>query len=172
MSVFHWYEMHVMAKDRAATAKFFHFEDDQDVTGYGDRFEINFGGNYGPSLNMRKMIERNPDLIFLVKESIECDTVMWFLVRFDAATNTTQQVRIEDSGSQVIELNKRLFDEYTAKYPRHFEGKNKFRAIHWDSYLTSFDECAKILSKASEYKETISPMTEDDFFDEEVVDDD
>lgn len=166
MSIFHWFEMHVMAKDRAATAKFFNFDEDKDVTGYGDRFELNFGGNYGPSLNMRKMVERNPDLIFLIKESIECDTVMWFLIRFDAATNTTQQIRIEDSGEMVVELNKRLYDEYTTKYPRHFQGKDKFSNIRWDSYLTSFEECEKILNKAEEYRETVSPMGEDDFLED------
>lgn len=108
MSVWHWFEMTALAKDKASTAKFFNFDEPtQDVTGYGDSFKISFGGNYGPSLNMRKIIRSNPDLIFLIKETIECDTTMWFLSKYDVVTAAFKNIRIQDTGSFETAFNKK-----------------------------------------------------------------
>jgi hypothetical protein len=89
MSIWYQHEVHAIAKDRAAVAKFFKLDDsNQDVR--TDMFEFSYGGKNAPSLMLRKIVQENPDIIFLVKESIECDTVEWFVTRFSVEKNEQQ----------------------------------------------------------------------------------
>lgn len=154
--------MHAIAKDKEATKKFFHFDGNDDVTGWGDRFEINFGGNYGPSLNMRKMIQNNPDIIFLIKETIECDTTMWFLSRYDVNTSEFLNIRIQDVGSFETAYNKKILELYEKWAPglaeKHFAKKEGFYEFRWTSFFSDFDTCASFLDRADEYKEMCHPM--------------
>lgn len=166
MSVWHHFYMTALAKDKAAVKKFFNFDDDRDVVGYGDRFEISFGGNYGPSLNMRKILQNNPDLIFLIKETIECDTTIWFLSRYDSKTSEIKNIRIQDTGSFETAFNKKILEDYEKHLPglaaKHFANEKGFETFRWKSLFNDFDECAIYLDKAEEYKEMIHPSTLED----------
>lgn len=167
MSVWHWYEMTAIAKDKEATAKFFNFDSPkEDVTGYGDRFKISFGGNYGPSLSMRKMIRNNPDLIFLIKESIECDTTIWFLSKFDTITATFKNIRIQDTGSFETAFNKKILEAYEKQSPglaaKHFANVEGYHEFRWESFFSDYDQCLFYLDRVDEYKEMVHPTSKEE----------
>lgn len=157
-----WYDLDVkaIAKDKTAVAKFFNLDDDyKDVR--TDRFEFSFGGKNAPSLTLRKVVQQNPDLVFLVKQSIECDTVEWFITNFDVSKNEQQLILIQDFGSVTNKVSKKLLEEYHEKYPRwlnnHLEGKKGQENFLWDSFITDFDRAVGMLNHSEEYKERVNP---------------
>lgn len=159
-----WYHLDVTAisKDQAAVAKFFGLKDSwEDVR--TDRFEFSFGGKNAPSLTLRKIVEQNPDLVFLVKQSVECDTVEWFLTKFDSKSNQQQFFWIQSFGSVENKISKKLLEEYHKDRPKwleaHLEGKKGQENFLWDLFISDFDKAADILNHAEEYKEMVNPWT-------------
>jgi hypothetical protein len=159
-----WYQTSVtcLAANKTAVAKFFNLDDSYDDV-RTDRFEFSFGGKNGPSLRLSKMMEQNPDLIFLINEDIECDTKQWFLMRFDVVSKAQQYIRIQDFGMVTNKVSKKMLEEYHKEYPKwveaHLEGKKDQEKFLWDSFITNFDKAAEMLNRAEEYKEMVNPWT-------------
>ncbi len=163
MSIWYQHEVHAIAKDRAAVAKFFKLEDsNQDVR--TDMFEFSYGGKNAPSLMLRKIVQENPDIIFLVKESVECDTVGWFITRFDVKTNQQQFFWIQDFGSVTNKISKKVLEEYHKSSPtlveKHLNHQRGFENFRWEMHFNDFDKVADMLDRAPEYKEMVNPWKE------------
>jgi len=155
-----WYHLDVTAisADKAAVAKFFHLRDSwEDVR--TEMFEFSFGGRNAPGLTLHKIMEQNPDLIFLIKQEIEVDTEQWFLMRFDAATGTQQSVFIQDSGEWNNEINKKISEDFAKENPSlpadHWLYKRGNEKHRWKGFFGDFNKSATILSQASQYKEML-----------------
>src|SRR5271154_334384 len=106
-----WYQLNVtaIAADKAAVAKFFNLKDSwEDVR--TDSFEFSFGGKNAPSLTLKKIVQQNPDLIFLVEQQVEVDTVEWFITRFDTVSNEQQFFWIQNFGSVVNAVSKKVLE--------------------------------------------------------------
>ena len=162
MSVWHHFKITALAKDKEAVAKFFNFDNPkEDVRGYGDRFELSFGGNYGPSLNIRKIVQQNPGLIFLINESIECDTEMWYVSRFDPTISDFRSFTIQDFGSVTNKVSKKALEEYdranSGLVLKHLNAENGYENFHWSMHFNDFDKVADMLNRSEEYKEKVNP---------------
>jgi hypothetical protein len=160
MSIWYQCKVHAISKGRAAVAKFFGLNDShEDVR--TDMFEFSFGGKNAPSLTLRKIVQQNPDLIFLVEQHIECDTVEWFLTRFSTEKNEQQFFWIQDFGSVTNKISKKLLEEYDAYSHeltmKHLEGLKGFEDFRWTMFLNDFDKIADRLNRAEEYKEMVNP---------------
>ena len=157
-----WYQdtVHVIAKNRAAVAKFFKLEDSFDDV-RTDMFEFSFGGKNAPSLTLRKIVQENPDLIFLVKQTVEVDTEEWFLTRFDVVSNQQQFFWIQDFGQVTNKVSKKLLEDYAKDsptlVPKHLNGEEGYEKFRWTMFINDFDKAAKMLNHAEEYKEMVNP---------------
>ena len=164
MSTWYQYHIEVIAKNKEAVAKFFNLDPKDDVR--VDHFEFSFGQKNGPGLRLGKIIEQNPDLIFLVKQSVEVDSVSLWVERADAINKKSQRILIEDSGEYVVEINKKLLDMYAAKFPslpaKHLAREKGFEEFRWSYLFYDFEKTAEMLAHANEYEEMVSPMDEDD----------
>lgn len=159
-----WYQLNVtcIAKNRAAVAKFFGLRDShEDIR--TDMFEFSFGGKNGPSLRLASIVEQNPDIIFLVKEQIECDTVHYFLIRAGKEPNNQQFINIQDSGHVNYCVNKKLLNVYQKAMPeltkKHIENMESFR---WIYILSDFEKSATMLDQADQYEEMFIVSTKAD----------
>lgn len=162
MSIWYQVKVHAIARDKSAVAKFFGLDDDyKDVR--TDMFEFSFGGKNAPSLTLRKIVERNPGLIFLAEQHVECDTVEWFLTRWDVDTNQQQFFWIQDFGEVTNKISKKVLEEYEKKNPeltvKHLAGKKGFEDFRWTMFFNDFDKMVEMLNHAEEYKEMVNPWS-------------
>jgi hypothetical protein len=148
--------------DRKAIGKFFSLDPEKDIH-YIDSFEFSFGQKNIPGLRLGKLIEQNPDLIFLARQSTDYD-VVYALERFDQANNKLQRIFIERSaygeygGNQ---LNKKLIEEYAQHFPYLMDKiKDGSRTYDWSYFFNDFGKAADILSRADDYKEMTDPAIE------------
>lgn len=154
-----WYHLNVtaIASDTAAVAKFFNLKDHWEEV-RTERFEFSFGGKNAPGLTFHKIMKQNPDLIFLVEQQIECDTVQWFIMRHDLASGQDQVIFIQDAGEYNNEINKKVVEDFNKKYslpPDHWmlqKGNEKHR---WQMFFGNFADSALMLSNAAQYKEML-----------------
>lgn len=160
MSIWYQLEVTAIAKDKSAVAKFFGLDNDyKDVR--TDRFQFSFGGKNGPSLRLAKLVEQNPDLIFLVKQEIECDTVEWLITRWNINSNQQQFLLIQDFGPVSNKISKKVLEEYHKEFGettiKHLNGERGFEDFRWESFFGDFDQSAEMLNHAEDYKEMINP---------------
>lgn len=165
MSVWYHINVHVIAENKTAVAKFFNLNDSwEDVR--NDHFEFSFGGKNAPGLTLHKIVEQNPDLIFLVNQSIEVDTNQWFLMRFDAVSGKHQNIFIQDMGEWNNEINKKILEEYTKENPKlvekHLSEEKGFEQFRWNSFFYDFNKCAYMLNRADQYKDMTTPSVKAD----------
>lgn len=164
MSIWYHLDVTAMAADKKAVAKFFNLEDSWEEV-RTSWFEFSFGGKNAPSLHLRKIMEKNPDLIFLVKQSIECETVQWFLMRFDRASGKQQNIFVQDIGPWNNQINKKILEEYSKEYPslpaKHFAKEEGFESFRWSMFF-NFEQAADMLNRADQYGEMIDTGTETD----------
>lgn len=158
-----WYQLHVtaMAANKTAVAKFFNLEDSWEEV-RTEHFDFSFGGKNAPSLALRKIMEQNPDLIFLIRQNVECDTCQWFLMRYDVISGKQQNIFVQDSGEYNNEINKKILEEYTKAYPslpaKHFANQKGYEGFRWEMFF-DFNNAAAMLNRAEEYKEMLTtPM--------------
>ncbi len=158
-----WYDLEVtaIAENKTAVAKFFNLDDSwEDVR--TDHFTFSFGGKNAPSLTLHKIMEKNPDLIFLINQSVECNTSQWFLMRFDQVSGKQQLVFVQDSGDCNNEINKRILEEYTKENPtlpeKHFANQKGFEGFRWKMFFNDFKKCAAILNNAENYKVMLATL--------------
>lgn len=173
-----WYQLNVtcIAKNRAAVSKFFGLrESHEDVR--TDIFEFSFGGKNGPGLRLALIVEQNPDIIFLVEQQIECDTVQWFLTKFDVVSGVQKFIRIQDSGEYNNEVNKKIWEDFTktnADLPTDhwFFIKNQPNdRARWKMVFNDFNKLELILNQADQYQEMTPPYVEGDLnFDNQPLD--
>jgi hypothetical protein len=153
-----WYQCNVtaIAADKTAVAKFFNLQDSWEEV-RTDMFDFSFGGKNAPGLTFWKIAKQNPDLIFLVEQQIECDTVQWFLMRFDASSDTQQSVFIQDSGSYNNEINKKIWEDFTKEHANlpadHWYFKKGNDKHRWRGFFNDFKKSALILNQADQYQE-------------------
>lgn len=153
-----WYQLHVtaFAADKSAVAKFFNLKDTWEEV-RTDWFEFSFGGKNAPGLTFHKIMKNNPDLIFLVEQQIECDTVQWFLMRWDQASDEQQVVFVQDSGPWNNSINKKVWEDFKAANsqlpPDNWQFKNGHEKQRWRMFFGDFNRSALILSQASQYEE-------------------
>lgn len=165
MSVWYHIDVTAIAANKTAVAKFFNLNDSwEDVR--NDHFEFSFGGKNAPGLTLPKIIEQNPDLIFLVNQQIECDTSQWLLMRFDKVSGKHQHIFIQDSGTWNNQINKRILEEYTKENPtlpeKHWSHQKGFEEFRWKMFFNDFDKCAAILNQADQYEEMTAPVSKID----------
>lgn len=160
MSVWYHYDVHTIAVDRAATARFFNLDPEKDVNAYADSFDFSFWGKNMPSLRLGKIIEQNPEMIFLVKERVE-DSVSWWIDRNDLVADQHQHIFLYTSGQVTTQINKKILEEYTKEYPtlpvKHVNGEKGFEEFRWSMFLSDFGKVATMLRRQEEYKEMVNP---------------
>lgn len=170
-----WVQYDVTAYgDQKAIGRFFHLDPNEDIHCI-DNFSFSFGQRNIPGLRFAKLVEQNPDLIFLVKENIEFDEQI-FLQRFDIVSKTHQIINIQERTDAVKDniVNKKLLDEFTLLYPdlvrKHIMKISGFEEYRWSMVLRSFTNMATILSNADQYQEMVSPMEVSDLeFDNSIL---
>lgn len=170
MSIWYQYNVTCYARDRVAVAKFFNLQPTPDEV-RTDMFEFSFGGKNAPGLKLGKLITENPGLIFLIKQSVEVDSINWWVCRFDMDHATIPEEGIYQSislysanGYQgAIEVNKKILEEYAQKYPtlaaKHIPRLEGFR---WDMFFNDFDSTSAKLKKYKEYGEMTSSSSFED----------
>lgn len=157
-----WYQLNVtaIAADKTAVAKFFNLKDSWEEV-RTDAFEFSFGGKNAPGLTFRNITKQNPDLIFLVEQQVECDTVQWFLMRYDVASGKDQVIFVQDSGEYNNEVNKKIWEDFTkahADLPAdhwYFKKDRKNDKHRWRQVFGDFDKSALMLSQADQYQEML-----------------
>lgn len=170
-----WFQYNVTAYgDQASIGRFFHLDPSDDIHCI-DNFSFSFGQKNIPGLRFDKLVEQNPDLIFLVDICVEFDEQI-FLQRFDIVSQTHQIINIQERTDAVKSnfVNKKLLDEFTALYPdlvrKHIMQTNGFEEYRWNVALRSFSNMVTILSKADQYEEMVSPMEASGFeFDNSIL---
>jgi len=100
-----------------------------------------------------KLIANNPDLVFLVKNSVEGGTYI-SLERFN------ERLLIEVSQYRMYtKINKELLDEYTQKFPtlveKHLRWEKGFQGFRWGYFLNSYEKISKLLDNANDYRDLI-----------------
>jgi hypothetical protein len=156
-----WYQLHVtaIAENKTAVAKFFNLDPETDVR--TDSFEFSFGQKNGPGMRLGKIVEQNPDIIFLVKQSVECDTVQYWIERFDAAADQHQFILIQDFGDVENKVNKKIVDKYERKLPglaiKHLNDQKGYEGFRWSQYFNDFNKAATMLKQAEDYMEMVNP---------------
>lgn len=160
MSIWYQLEVTALAKSKSPVAKFFGLDDDyKDVR--TDRFQFSFGGKNAPSLTLKKIVEKNPDLIFLVKQEVEVDTVEWFVTRWDSVKNEQQFFWIQDFGSVTNKVSKKVLEQYHKEFGettiKHLNGQKGFEDFRWEYFFGNFDQTAEMLNHAEEYREMVNP---------------
>jgi hypothetical protein len=164
MSVWYHYDVEAIAVDKRAVAKFFNLDPETDVR--VENFEFSFGQKSGAGMRLGKIVEQNPDIIFLVNESIESDTSNWWVERFDKITNEHQYIPLSTTGSYTTEINKRVLEEYTERFPnlpeKHFAGEKGYEEFRWSMFFNDFGKAASMLRRASQYQEMIMPISQED----------
>lgn len=156
MSIWYQYDVEAMG-DRNAIGKFFNIDPEKDVH-YIDRFEFSFGQKNGPGLRLNKIIELNSDLVFLVTQHIECDTVSYWLDRFDKSTDTFQHVYLYTDGPGTRKISKKALEEYTKELPslpaKHIARQKGFEEFRWSMFI-GLERATRMLAQADEYKEMV-----------------
>ena len=159
MSIWYHCEVTAIAANKTAVAKFFNLDDDyKDVR--TDTFQFSFGGKNAPSLTLKKIVQQNPDLIFLCKQDIEGSTIEWFLTRFDVKSNEQQFFWIQDFGDVVNRVSKKSLEDYVKSMPGHtlkILNGEKGHDFRWSYVYGDFDKAAEALNHAEEYKEMVNP---------------
>lgn len=167
-----WFQHTVTALgDRAAIGKFFNLDPEKDIH-YIDSFTFSFGQKNVPGLRLGKLIEQNKNLIFLIEQSSDYDTV-WWLERFVGDTHQHIQIgrfaHAEYGGNQI---NKLILEKYAEKFPylmaKHEAGT---RAFDWKHFFNDFDTAAAMLSQADQYKEMTPYAKADLEFDNQELED-
>lgn len=159
-----WYQCNVtaFAANKTAVAKFFNLDDSYDDV-RTDSFQFSFDGKNGSSLRLAKIIEKNPDLIFLVNTNIEYDTEQYSILRFDELLKETQYIRIQDFGSAENKVNKKILEAYEKELPglplKHLNGQAGYEGFRWKMFLNDFNKAAVMLRQYSDYKEMVNPYT-------------
>lgn len=158
MSVWYYLTVHAMAESKTAVAKFFNLDDSYDNV-RTDRFEFSFGGKNAPSIRLSKILEQNTDLIFLVKQEIECDTIEWYLMRFDKVSGNIVNVLIQDTGEVENVINKKIVEEYEVEFPglasKHFTHQSGYIGFRWAMFF-NFEKAAHILNNHISYREMVN----------------
>jgi hypothetical protein len=150
-----WYQYDITAVgDRKAIGKFFNLDPEKDIH-YIDSFEFSFGQKNIPGLRLGKLIEQNPDLLFIVKHSTDYD-ITWSIERFDQATLQHQHVTVEyirHDMDALGKINSLLLEEYSKVFPylmdKHQSGE---RPYEWKWFFNDYTRTAAILSQASKYE--------------------
>jgi hypothetical protein len=100
-------------------------------------------------------------LIFLVKESVECDTVSWWVERYNIETSKEEFILIQDFGMAENKLNKRILEEYDRAHPslvlKHLNAQQGYEGFRWTMFFNDFDKVADMLKQADSYKEMLDP---------------
>lgn len=163
-----WYQHDVIAMgDRQAIGKFFNLDPEEDIH-YIDNFDFSFGQKNVPGLRLGKLVEQNPDLVFLVKSFTDYDTTFW-LERFCVSENKHQSIFIARGHHDAyagIEVNTKLAKQYAERFPFLMDkiqaGEREYNWRHFFVGVENpFRHAADMLSKADEYKET-SSFAQDD----------
>lgn len=158
MSIWYQLEVTAIAADKTAVAKFFNLKDSWEEV-RTDMFEFSFGGKNAPGLTFHKIMKQNPDLIFLVEQQIECDTVQWFLMRHDVLSSQDQVIFIQDAGEDNNEVNKKVWEDFKTKHSTlpadHWFFKKGNDKTRWQMYFGDFTASATMLSNAAQYKEML-----------------
>ena len=158
MSVWYQIDVTALAADKTAIAKFFGLNDSwEEVRTHS--FEFSFSGKNAPSLSLRKIVQQNPDLVFLIKQSIEIDTEQWFITKFDAIANEHRFILIQDFGFVENKINKKILEAYTNEYPtlppKHLENQKGFEGFRWRMFFNDFDMATLMLNQADQYQEMV-----------------
>ena len=134
-----WYQHKItVLGNQESIGKFFNLDPKEDIH-YIDSFEFLFGQKNVPGLRLGKLIEQNPNLIFLVDTTVECYSYSLWIERFDIATSTHKCINVENwnehyTPAGIYEYNKLLLEEYSKKYPtlsvKHFAREKGYESFH------------------------------------------
>jgi hypothetical protein len=162
MSTWYNYDVKAIAADEKAVKKFFNLPSDEDVR--TERFEFSFGAKNGCGMNLKQLAKQNPDIVFLVSSTIECQTGNDWIQRFDSLTNEMQEVLLYSTGEYDDEINKKVLEEYSKEYPtlvaKHLANEKGYEGFRWSQFL-DFNRAALILRREDQYKEMVSLMASD-----------
>lgn len=153
-----WYQHDVMAfGNRQAIGKFFNLDPKDDVHAI-EWFEFTFGQKNVPGLRLGKIIEQNPDLIFLVKESVEA-SVSWWIERYNASNDKIDDIYLYTDGYATRKINKKILEEYEKEYSglsaKHIAKQKGYEEFRWSMFF-NFERAARMLANADQYKELVS----------------
>ncbi len=157
-----WYQYKVIAfGDRKAIGKFFNLDPESDIH-YIDRFDFSFGQKNIPGLRLNKLIEQNPDLIFLVHQSTDFDDT-WYL---HWAPNPDEPGKYlflhQNRHGEGEEFSVKILEEYKKKFPYLMQQHHEGRRYEWEMFVGSFANAATLLGNRDQYKEKIYSGTKED----------
>lgn len=156
MSIWYQYEVEAMSGDFIAVAKFFNLDPAENVR--INNFTFSFGMKNGPGLRLQKLQAAHPDLIFLVEERIECDTVSYWLDKFNKSTDKFQHIYLYTDGPATRRISKKALEEYSKELPslpaKHIARQKGFEEFRWSMFI-SFERASRMLNQADEYKEMV-----------------
>lgn len=162
-----WIQYDVTAfGDCRAIGKFFKLDPENDIH-YIDRFGFSFGQKNVPGMRFGKLVEQNPNLVFLVRQTTDYETT-WLLERFDTASNKTQQILVEQDGHYTegypSSINKRILIEYTEEFPtlpaKHLARQKGFEEFRWKMFF-DYGKISFMLSQADKYEEMAYIMADE-----------
>lgn len=162
MSIWYQYDIEVLAKDEQAISKFWGVDARASA-----HFNFSFGAKNGPALDLGQLICNNPDLIFLIKEGVECSTY-WSLVRWDSDNNKVLEIPLSSVvvdmyPEPVFEINVKMIEDYKKKFPESIDNEiAKKYGFNWSAFFSSFEIAADKLNRADEYSDFRELVSMDD----------
>lgn len=158
-----WYQFDVVAfGDRKAIGKFFNLNPEEDIN-YIDRFGFSFGQKNVPGLRFGKLMEQNPGLIFLVKQSTDYNC-MYSLNWVPSATQPMKYLFLQEHTFGVGNaFSKELLKLYESKYPYLLKQHSGGRPYDWESFIGSFENAEKLLANSDLYKTRVTALSQEDF---------
>jgi len=140
--------------DRQAIGKFFNLAP-EDIH-YIDHFDFSFGQKSVPGLRLGKLIEQNSDLIFLLKQSTDYDTI-WSIERFnkELCKHEYVTIMINHYEANSIKFNKLILDSYNEKFP-WLIAKHKLLKVQYDwTHYFNIEIITEVINNVSKYSEMI-----------------
>lgn len=157
-----WYQYNVVAfGDRKAIGKFFNLDPENDIH-YIDRFDFSFGQKNVPGLRLGKLIEQNPDLIFLCRQSTDYDDT-WSLHWAPKADEPTKYLFLyQNTFGMGEQFSKEIIKEYEKKFPYLMEKHHEGRPYEWEWFVGDFGNAARLLANPDLYSERIFSSSQED----------
>lgn len=144
---------------------------DLDVREYCEIDDIGFffidGSLDGPGFCLTKLMSKNSNLIFLIKEHVENYywpgnwSVRWTIEKLNHKI-IIEDISVEDYKREEWKLNSNLLKEYEIKLPgwseKHFSQEKDYEDFEWKHFFKhcGLQKCNEIISNHEQYNEMVS----------------
>ena len=139
---------------------------DADVTAYGDEeslakllnlkpkdldglneVKLSFGRKNG--VDLEPLIKSNPDLVFLIRTTVECFSGGIWIARHDKTTDMPVDILLESYNYDMVEFNKKILEDY----PELLREYKESGVVDWKSFCSDEKRIRELLNQADQYEE-------------------